>query len=297
MRALAEFIMRGRAQAALVAVLGSLAPFFPLLSASAVALVSLRRGGVDAAYLMAWAMLIPTVTALVGPEALPVAFYMLCILATVVGAAVILRNENSWPLGLLGLVALSAAGGLIHGWTFPEPTQAWAAEMEAWYQALEEGGTGISGRPPITASWISGMLAASIAMQAIFALVIGRSWQAMLYNPGGFRAEFYELRLNKNPALLYFAVTALTFGAASSSGAPWWLLSGLPLVLVTTAIVHNRVRARGMGVGWLVVYYFLMMLPSFYLVAACVGLSDSWINYRQRLGPKTPKESPDPDDE
>lgn len=279
MRALAEFIMRGRAQAATVAVLGA---FVPLLSPSAVALVSLRRGGIDAAYLMAWAILPAVVIAIASPDTLPMAFYSLCVLAAVVGGAMVLRKENSWPLSVLGLVALSAGGGLIFGWTFPEFNQALVAEAEAQAQALEQAQES-SERPAITATLVIGLIAALIAINALLALVIGRWWQAMLYNPGGFRAEFHEFRLGKNPALLCFAIAALCI--ARPNGIFWGFLAAMPLVLVTAAVVHQRVRVRGMGVGWLVLFYLLMLFQPLYLVAACVGLSDSWVNYRQRISP------------
>src|SRR5690606_2484533 len=201
MRALADFIMRGRAQAAVVAVLGA---FVPLLSPSAVALVSLRRGGIDGAYLMAWAILPAVVIALASPDTLPMAFYSLCVLASVVGGAIVLRRENSWPLSVLGLVALSASGGLIFGWTFPEFNQALVAEAESQARALEQAQrvAAETERPAITTALVVGLLAALIAMNALLALLIGRWWQAMLYNPGGFRAEFYEFRLGKNLALV-----------------------------------------------------------------------------------------------
>lgn len=284
--------MRGRAQAAIVAVLGSIVP---LLAPCAVALVSLRRGGVDGAYVMAWAMLPAVALALANPDTLPMAFLTLCVLAAVVGAALLLRNENSWPLGVFGLVVLSAAGGLIHGWTFPEIYQAAASEAEELLQTMEQGRVEAAERPPITPTWVVGMMAAFIAVQAMLALVVGRWWQAMLYNPGGFRAEFYEFRLNKNPALLCFAVMALALGVTSPNGSFWGFLAALPLVLVTTAIVHSRVHARGKGIGWLALFYVLLAFQPFYLVAACVGLSDSWVNYRQR-GPQAPEDRPGADD-
>lgn len=286
MRALAEFIMRGRAQAAVVAALGFLVP---LLGPSTVALVSLRRGGIDGAYVMAWAILPYVALAFASPDTLPVAFYSLCILAAVVGGAIILRKENSWPHSVFGLVALSAVGGLIYGWTFTEFNEALASEAEAHLQTLSQGQSDADSRPAISATFIVGMVATLIAFQALLALVIGRWWQAMLYNPGGFRVEFYEFRLNRNAALLYFAAMALALGMGGANGSFWGFLAALPLVLVTTAIVHNRVRARGMSIGWLVLFYLLMAFQPFYLVAACVGLSDSWVNYRQRIGPQGPE--------
>ena len=65
MRGLAEFIMRGRWQALAVAVLGAGSLLFGWISASAVALVTLRRGVVTGAWLTLWALLPAALSAVV----------------------------------------------------------------------------------------------------------------------------------------------------------------------------------------------------------------------------------------
>ena len=57
MRALAEYIMRGRMQATLVVVGSAAMPLLFWLSAAAGSLVLLRRGASDAMGILAWAML------------------------------------------------------------------------------------------------------------------------------------------------------------------------------------------------------------------------------------------------
>jgi len=57
MRALAEFIMRGRMQATLVVVGSAAVPLLFWLSAAASCLVLLRRGPRDAIGILAWALL------------------------------------------------------------------------------------------------------------------------------------------------------------------------------------------------------------------------------------------------
>ena len=57
MRGLAEFIMRGRWQALAVAALGAGSLLFGWISASAVALVTLRKGWTEGMWLTLWALL------------------------------------------------------------------------------------------------------------------------------------------------------------------------------------------------------------------------------------------------
>ncbi len=57
MRAVAEYVMRGRNQALWVSVIGASTLMFSWLSAAVLALVTLRRGPGDGVYILAWAVL------------------------------------------------------------------------------------------------------------------------------------------------------------------------------------------------------------------------------------------------
>ena len=93
MRALAAFIMRGRVQASLVALLGNLVP---LVSPATVALVTLRRGAADGLLVLMWAAL-PLVVAVFMIEASD-----MVIMTSLVGLVAVdiysevLRGSLSW---------------------------------------------------------------------------------------------------------------------------------------------------------------------------------------------------------
>ncbi|MGQ9425550.1 hypothetical protein ACXYTJ_07770 [Gilvimarinus sp. F26214L] len=289
MRALAEFIMRGRAQAAAVALFGA---FVPFVSPSAVTLVSLRRGGYDGFFVIAWAMLPVIVMAVVSPETLPMAYYTLCVLVAALGGALVLRSQSLWPVSVMSLVVLSATGGMVYGFTFPAFNEQLVDELNqaqerAAAQMQQEGGGELE-PPTISGSLISGLMASLVAFHALLALVIGRWWQALLYNPGGFREEFYQFRLSKTQALICFGIAAVC--VAQPNWLFWGFLAALPLVLVTTAVVHNRVRAKDWGVPWLILFYLLMLFQPFFLLAVFAGFTDSWVDYRRRFGPPLPQE-------
>jgi hypothetical protein len=285
-RALAEFIMRGRAQAAAVALLGT---FVPLISSSAVALVTLRRGGYDGFFVIGWAMLPIIVMTVVNPESLPMAFYSLSVLVAAIGGALVLRSQAIWSVAVMGIVVLSATGGLVFGTTFPNAiaelteqinqTQAEAlAQMEQGAEAAETIG--------VTPALIAGAMALLVGFNALLALVIGRWWQAILYNPGGFRQEFHEFRLSRTQALISFGAAAICISRAN--WVFWGVLAALPLLVACAAVVHNRVYAKRLGVQWLVLFYLLLLFsfqPVFW-VALAIGFTDSWVDYRRRIGPQ-----------
>jgi hypothetical protein len=286
--ALAEFIMRGRVQAATAALLGA---FVPFVSPGTVALVSLRRGGLDGFYVIAWAMLPVIVMTVVNPETLPVAFYSLCVLVAVVGGSLVLRSQSAWSVSVLGLVVLSATSGFVFAVTFPEFNTQLVAEFnriqEEAQAQLQTGRTGAVEKVPMTTILIAGLMAALVAFNAVLALVIGRWWQAMLYNPGGFREEFHEFRLSRTQSLVCFGSAAIC--VAQPNWLFWGLLAALPLFLVCAAVVHNRLYVKGGGVAWLALFYLVMLFQPFFLVAVVVGFTDSWVDYRKRFGPQTPQ--------
>lgn len=288
MRALAEFIMRGRAQAAMVALLGA---FVPLLSPGTLALVSLRRGGWDGSYVMAWALLPVIVMTVVSPETLPMAFYSLCVLVAVMGGAVVLRNQSIWSFSVMGLVVLSATGGLMFGMSFEEFNAQMIEELNQTQEQartqLQEQGRELAEPVTITPTMIAGFVAALVGINALLGLVIGRWWQAMLYNPGGFREEFHQFRLSKTQALVCFGIAAVC--VAQPNWLFWGLLAALPLLLVCIAVVHDRVYAKKMGYPWLVLFYLLVFFQPFFLAALVIGFTDSWVDYRRRFGPQTPQ--------
>ena len=107
MRALAEFIMRGRAQAIGVAVVGILLPFFLWFGAAAVGLVALRKGGNEAFIVLGWALLAALAALLWGGDIVPAA----AVLATAI-AALLLRWTSSWPLALVAVAAVGLGAAL-----------------------------------------------------------------------------------------------------------------------------------------------------------------------------------------
>src|SRR6218665_813955 len=114
MRAIAEFIMRGRMQATLVVVGSAALPLLFWLSAAAGCLVLLRRGLKDAAGILAWALLPALVWWYFGEPR------TLLVLLGTLGLALVLRAGFSWARVLLCSVALGLAYGLILGSQYRE---------------------------------------------------------------------------------------------------------------------------------------------------------------------------------
>ena len=124
MRAMANFIMRGRVQATLVVVGCAALPLLFWLSAAAGCLVLLRRGLSDAVGILAWALLPALVWWYFGEPR------TLMVLLGSLGLAALLRASESWVRVLLVSVALGLLYAVILGAVFREPIDAMALELQ-----------------------------------------------------------------------------------------------------------------------------------------------------------------------
>ena len=277
MRALAEFIMRGRLQAALVAFFGSL---LPLLSPAAISLVTLSKGLSEGGLVMLWALM-PLLMAFYVSELSPmITLASIAGLIVVVAASELLRSSTSWSRTLVFIVVISGLVAIALDVLFTE--QADALELmvvNLFSQVQQQLETAfIPGR-----TFLLGVIGYVIALTSIVCLVLGRWWQATLYNQGGFRLEFHQLRFSLVSAVtLLVGVVACYFAPQEYSS--WAGLLGLPLLLGGIALVHYSVAFYQLGAHWLAIFYVgLFMIGPLSLILVGLGFIDSIMNIRSRL--------------
>ena len=120
-----------------------------------------------------------------------------------------------------------------------------------------------------------------IMMTGLISVFLARSWQAQMFNPGGFQQEFHKLRLGKSVALGVLVVAGLSLLT------DWVFLSDVVVVLLATmmiqglAVLHGIVKIRGMSGGWLTGTYLMMILPHTSALVGALGIADNWLNIRQ----------------
>lgn len=280
MLALARFIMASRARAALVACAGNL---LPLLSPAAVALVVLRHGWREGLLVALWAVL-PLVAMLYVAAMTPILVWASVLtIVVVVIATLVLRGTASWQSALLALVGGSAALVLIMGELLGEDVTAFGESIKAMFEQMRADGQGPSLEPDTP--MVLGLLAWVMAVSTLGSLLLGRWWQALLYNPGGLGRELRGLRLSAPVAL------ALMAGWVACQLAPtgyvaWGNLLGLPLFLNGVALVHHLVAASPrVGAHWLAVFYvgLVLLVGPLGLLLTGVGFMDSLVDLRARF--------------
>ena len=183
--------------------------------------------------------------------------------------------------------------GLLYAWAlgmvFGEPIAALAAELQKMlpdmlsdaYQQLsveEQARLGALLIPVLT-----GLLAALLQITTLLSLMLGRYWQALLYNPGGFGLEFRALRFSPAPAMVLLAgmLLAPSLGVQAAMLAP---LCSVPLVFAGIALVHGLVAQNRMSRFWLVGLYVTLALfmQLIYPLLAILAIVDSLFDFRGR---------------
>ncbi|MFZ1575383.1 MAG: hypothetical protein WAT36_09160 [Chromatiaceae bacterium] len=298
MLGLASFIMRGRSQAALVAavfaILSLLFPLTGMLSSATLALATLRQGPVEGLLVGLFAGLASGLFAYAAlGSPLPALGFALALWLPVWALAAMLRNSGSPALTVTtaGLMGLAILIGLKVG--VADPAAYWAELMEPVRQGLIEGGilTDAESQALIleVARWMTGAFAATFYFQALLALFLGRWWQSLLYNPGGFGAEFRDLRLGKGLGILGLALMAFILVKGENQWAADLLILITPLFLLQgLALIHWLVKAMQANRGWLIGLYalFLLALPHAQVLTAGLGLADIWVNVRAKVSPR-----------
>ena len=285
MLGLANFVMRGRWQALLVTVACAGSLMFSWISAAVVALVILRKGAGAGAWLYGWALL-PAGTLLYafcdsGP---------LTLLTGTMILALVLRATVSLPMAVLASVAVGGVSGLalvaFGGEGLEQIVALFSEFLATLEQQLSQDGKPVVLPRPDTVQ-VAGMLGAGTAMTAVMCLLLGRYWQAALYNPGGFGGEFKALYYPATVATS-LAVGVMALASLGPQYRTWAMICAIPLTFAGLALVHARAEARGQGKGWLTGFYISwLVFDPIKLLVVFAAIADSWFNFRQRWNRKS----------
>lgn len=280
----ARFAMKSRLNAgALAAGLAAL-PMLYAISAALVALVTLRRGSTEGTrvlmFSLAGALVAWQLTGLVLP---------LLVLPITALLAMVLRQTQDWSQ----LLVFAAVLGLFVAFGADRVMGDRLAVVIGQVQAVM---TGNDSSNPVWRMFeavkpdAAYLVTAAEMFEALLCLVLARYWQAGLYNPGGLRTEFHELRISGRPLLVLVGLLIVAFLVKPAA----MLLLLLPLFFAGAALVHGMVAKAKLGGQWLVAFYLgavlfnQFMLPLLVLVAVADGVVD----LRSRLAKR-----PDQDDE
>lgn len=295
MKLFAAYIMRGRLEAILtastLAVLSLLFTPLSIVSSATVALVTLRLGAKEG-------MIILICSCLVGgviTAFLPVSYFIILIFALFLWLpvwliAIVLREGRHISLAVEIAVLLGIAGAIGFYLFNSDPASMWKdilpqmvppkANVKNVQEMIAE-----------IAPYMTGVFAAGVVNIMLFGLFLGRWWQSLLYNPGGFKEEFLALRAQRRLSWICIAIVVFALVSPGKMSEIAWNAAIILFVLyvfIGTAVLHPIFA--GMNIGNLAVpmfYITLFLIPHVLLPVALVGLTDAWLDLRKRKINKT----------
>ena len=302
MRFLAAYIMRGRMQAMMVAVATAILSLLitPLsyLSAAVIALVILRQGWKEGLWVIAGASLaIGLFSMLISLDPRLALGFVALIWLPIASLAMVLRATVSLPMTLTVVAGMGAMAVLATHGVLGDPAQWWRDILHRVGEEMRDqaGAEGFKLLLPTLESFaphVVGWFVASAVLSLVMSLFLARWWQAVLYNPGGFRREFHALRLGRSMSWLVLASGMIGLLGSEVIGT---LATDILIVLLMvyvihgTGLVHGLVAARKIHAGWLVVMYVVafFIFPPLTVLIAAAGVADSWLDFRGRFAGPT----------
>jgi len=268
-------------------------------SAAVVSLVLLRRGPSEAISAIVPVLLMVVVMGLLSRGgitqlmAILLQFWLPAILV-----AYALRQSVRLDVAVLIAAGVGVATLVVMHIAFGDTTAFWERVMGAHIDAsvqLAEEQAGAAGTDPRLQAQVEALrsslgvmariatpaTAVMMMMTGLGSVFLARSWQAQLFNPGGFQQEFHKLRLGKTVSLGVLVITGLSLLA------DWTFLSDVVVVILAAvmiqglAVLHGIVKIRGMSTGWLTGTYLMMILPHTSALVGALGIADNWLNIRQ----------------
>jgi hypothetical protein len=297
MKWLASFVMQGFSQSVMATtVLAMISIIFPLigfLSTASVGLVSLRQGPKSGAMTAGAATLASGLLMIIifGNPILALGFLLLQWIPIVV-LAWLLRSSLSLALATHAGLGFGFLALVVQMLLIESPTEFWRQQLEPMAQRFVEAGMFDQAQSAEAIAQLAplmcGVLAAGFLLQLLFGLYLARWWQALLYNPGGFSAEFQQLRLHRVLGVVGAAVLAAWL--VPGFALPAWL-NCIGLVVLSVfmlqglAVAHGVFGAMPGSQRWLVATYILLLLflPQMAMVLITIGLLDVWMDFRNRF--------------
>jgi hypothetical protein len=297
LQSLAQFTMRGRWQAAGVIALLSVAalmlPPFSYLASGVIVLFTLRMGPKEGMkVVVATTALFTLLAVLLLDKIFITGLFLISSWLPIFGASWVLGYTRSLAMSLLAATGLGIVVVLGTYLVLPDPVLWWQQIIEPLAETLAQQPGWQFDQAQTQAivlnlsSMMTGLMAAGLSLNIMLGLLIGRSWQAKLYNPGGFASEFQQLKLGKSVAILtivMMVVTALPLGDSVAI-----LRACLPVLLVVftlqgLSVVHAIVKQQQRQSFWLVAVYVLLlvMMPQMAVLLTITGVLEQWFNFRR----------------
>ena len=291
---LARFILKGQSQAALVAasmaILGLAVPPAAWISAAAIVLVTLVNGAKSGLITTALSLLGAGIFAFLifATPQVAVVFVLLAWLPAWLIAAV-LRQTVSLAYSLQVLTVMSLLAVVMVYATVPDIGEMWREPLDIMVEQLAEQSEDFTlAELKQTEDWVikflPGLFASSLMFGTMLSLFLGRWWQAVFFNPGGFGKEFQSLNLGKVSALCAIAIMLIAIIVDSVFAVAMVAVVSVLYGMQALSLLHAVIKIRQVNAVWLFVVYLIMFfVPQMLLLLILASFADPWLDIRQRI--------------
>ena len=298
LRGIAVFSTQGFLQAAITIAALSLAalmlPPLSYLASGVIVLCTLSAGPKAGIKVIATATVIFTLLAgLLLKQFYISGLFLVSTWLPIFGATLVLGYPRSLAVSFLVAGAVGILFVITMHLMLPDPVQWWQQLMTPMITVLEQ-------QPdwqlnPVQtqelliqlSGFMTGLVAAGFTMNIILGLIIGRAWQANLYNPGSFATEFQQLYLGKVAAVATAVVMMLTVIPLGENFV--FLKECMAVMLVVfavqgLAVIHSVVKQQQRSKAWLITMYVLLVVMMIQMVVllGLIGVLEQWFNFRRR---------------
>lgn len=287
----AEYVMRGRREATLMALMWTIVPLMAWLGAAIMALITLRKGVREGFLILLWTSIPNAVLAVINPMA------RMAFLVGIVGGnvvvwllAIVLRETVSWRQVLQVAALLGISAVFIVHISADNITGHWYQMYSDYMRNIDK----LSSVRLTEDKWqymfqnlaklTTGICVVVLLLINLSNLFIARWMQALLYYPGAIAEELRQIRLSMAfDVLLGLNIAAILLGIDLA----WDVLPIVLLVFLLAGIslFHAVIARIKAGWGWIVSFYVLLIV--FYEVVPWIvimaALLDTWLDIRKRL--------------
>ena len=279
---LAKWVMSGPIPALALAAILAIVPGFGWASGAVVALVALRKNATDAMAPLIGGLAVAMLVNWTAGD-----FSQAGLVIAAMAGALVLANSRSLAWALLASSAVSAlfmvlvlnlAPGKID-----QMVQIYQPMFDAWLDELKKNDTEGVFNAINVRSVVIEATAMVVVISSSAALLVARWLQAKLYNPGGFKQEFHNLRLL--PVMSALLVLVLIVSQQYQEARVLLPPAIVPLLLAGLALVHGF-AGRKPNNGPLLVFFYIGLVFSaglgvMLLIAAAI--MDSFADFRSRF--------------
>ncbi len=273
-----------------MAILGLMVPPAAWISAAAIVLMTLVHGPKSGLITTALSLLGAAIFSymIFATPQVAVIFVLLAWLPAWI-IAMILRQTVSLAFSLQVLTVFSLLAVVLVYMLFPNFGELWREPLDQMIAELVRQSDEFSLEElKQTQDWLieflPGLFASSIMFGTMLSLFLGRWWQAVYYNPGGFAKEFQSLNLGKSSALVAIAIILIAMLTNSVFAIALVTVVFVLYGMQALSILHAAIKIRQLNTAWLwSIYLVMLFVPQLLLLLILASLADPWLDIRQRI--------------